>query len=55
MYASVRPVEIGNTKVEWINEREVYAKYDGEDNLWLNRIGEPLHLVVAELPAGSTH
>jgi len=74
----LRPVEIGNAKVEWINfadqsleipakeatksdnnwkcsisdetaralerwvnEREAYAKYDGEDNLWLNRIGNP--------------
>lgn len=74
----LRPVEIGNAKVEWVNladqsldipakeatksdndwkcsisskttralerwlnERESYSKYEGEDNLWLNRIGNP--------------
>jgi integrase len=25
----------------WLNEREAYEKYDGEDKVWLNRIGNP--------------
>lgn len=74
----LRPVEIGNAKVSWVNladktidipakeatksdndwkcsissktarslrrwldERSAYAKYDGVENLWLNRIGNP--------------
>ena len=25
----------------WLDERDAYEKYDGSDNLWLNRIGNP--------------